>query len=308
MMNSEVVSSKKEEEKKKDSSKVYFFIIAIAALLATNIYFYVKFKTNGEKVYALTVEKENLQVQIDRIEAELDKIDIENVQLTPEMTVQKEDSRTEIAELRKKLENKSITPKDIDDAQRKINLLKKQVDNYRVDVQRLIQENQILSKQNSNLNESVVEKNKQITSLTTTNSELKEKVTTASALKVSSISINGIEVKRNGKESVEERAKRVDKLKINFTIADNALAKNGERDIFIRIIDPQGNLVVQGDNIFFVHGEKLQYTFKHNILFTNKGEDYIVYWAAEDGFTKGAYTILLYEDNAIMGRSTVVLR
>ncbi|MNX59422.1 hypothetical protein D3C86_903010 [compost metagenome] len=254
------------------------------------------------------MEKENLQVQIDRIEAELDKIDVENVQLTPEMTVQKEDSRTEIAELRKKLENKSITPRDIDDAQRKINLLKKQVDNYRVDVQRLIQENQILSKQNSNLNESVVEKNKQITSLTTTNSELKEKVTTASALKVSSISINGLEVKRNGKESVEERAKRVDKLKINFTIADNSLARSGERDIFIRIIDPQGNLVVQGDNIFFVHGEKLQYTFKHNILFTNKGEDYIVYWAAEDGFTKGAYTILLYEDNAIMGRSTVVLR
>lgn len=307
-MNSEVVSSKKEDEKKKDSSKVYFFIIAIAALLATNIYFYVKFKTNGEKVYALTVEKENLQVQIDRIEAELDKIDVENVQLTPEMTVQKEDSRTEIAELRKKLENKSITPRDIDDAQRKINQLKKQVDNYRVDVQRLIQENQILSKQNSSLNESVVEKNKQITTLTTTNSELKEKVTTASALKVSSISINGLEVKRNGKESVEERAKRVDKLKINFTIADNPLAKSGERDVFVRIIDPQGNLVVQGDNIFFVHGEKLQYTFKYNILFTNKGEDYIVYWAADNGFTKGAYTILLYEDNAIMGRSTIVLR
>lgn len=308
MMNSEVVSSKKEDEKKKDSSKVYFFIIAIAALLATNIYFYVKFKTNGEKVYALTVEKENLQVQIDRIEAELDKIDIENVKLTPEMTVQKEDSRTEIAELRKKLENKSITPRDIDDAQRKINQLKKQVDNYRVDVQRLIQENQILSKQNSSLNESVVEKNKQITTLTMTNSELKEKVTTASALKVSSISINGLEVKRNGKETVEERAKHVDKLKINFTIADNPLAKSGERDVFVRIIDPQGNLVVQGDNIFFVHGEKLQYTFKHNILFTNKGEDYIVYWAADNGFTKGAYTILLYEDNAIMGRSTIVLR
>ncbi|MCS4167385.1 MULTISPECIES: hypothetical protein [Sphingobacterium] len=308
MINSEVVSSKKEEEKKKDSSKIYFFIIAIAALLATNIYFYVKFKTNGEKVYTLTVEKENLQVQIDRIEAELDKIDVENVQLTPEMSVQKDDSRAEIAELRKKLENKSITPKDIDEAQHKINQLKKQVDTYRVNVQRLIQENQILSKQNSNLSESVVEKEKQITSLVTSNSDLKEKVATASALKVSSISINGLEVKKNGKEFVEERAKKIDKLKINFTIADNPLAKNGERDIYVRIIDPQGNLVVQGDNIFYVHGEKLQYTFKHNILFTNKGEDYIVYWAAEEGFSKGAYTILLYEDNAIMGRSTVVLR
>jgi len=308
MMNSEVVSSKQEEEKKKDSSKIYFFIIAIAALLATNIYFYVKFKTNGEKVYALTVEKENLQVQIDRIEAELDKIDVENVQLTPEMTLQKEDSRAEIAILRKRLENQSITAREIDDAQQKINRLKKQVDSYRINVQRLIQENQILSKQNSNLSESVVEKEKQITSLVNSNSELKEKVATASALKVSSISINGLAVKRNGKESVEERAKRVDKLKVNFTIADNALAKTGERDIFVRIIDPQGNLVVQGDNIFFVHGEKLQYTFKHNIMFTNKGEEYIVYWAAENGFSKGAYTVLLYEDNAIMGRSTIVLR
>lgn len=308
MTDKDIISEKKGEEKKRDSSKIYLFIIAIAALLATNIYFYVKFKSSGEKVNTLTVEKENLQVQIDRIEAELDKIDNESVELTPEMTVQKENSRRNIAELRLKLENKEISQKDIDDAQVRIYALKKQVDHYRVDVQKLIQENKILSKQNENLSESVEQKKRQIVNLSSTNSELKEKVSAASALKVSSIIINGVSVKKNGQENVEEKAKRVDKLRVSFTIADNSLAKKGEKDIYVRVIDPQGNLVINGDNLFYVHGEQLQYTFQHNILFTNKGEDYVMYWIADNGFSKGAYTILLYSDNAIMGRSTILLR
>src|SRR5699024_11539822 len=80
------------------------------------------------------------------------------------------------------------------------------------------------------------------------------------------------------------------------------------KEIFIRVVDPKGNLIADPKKVFYVHGEKLQYTQKENINFTNNGEEYTLYWEDPNGFRKGAYTILLYSDDAIMGRSSVVLR
>ena len=77
--------------------------------------------------------------------------------------------------------------------------------------------------------------------------------------------------------------------------------------MFVRVIDPAGSLFGDASNIFYVHGEKLQYTFKEDINFTNNGEEYQFLWAL-DKFKKGAYTILLYNDNTIMGRASVVLK
>ena len=87
-MNSDIKEIKEREiihsepEKKKSNSKIYFFIIAISALLATNIYFYVKYKSSGEKLYTITLQKESLQIEIDRIEAELDNIQLGGINTT----------------------------------------------------------------------------------------------------------------------------------------------------------------------------------------------------------------------------------
>ena len=306
-METELIKENKQEIKK-NTSKVYFFIIAIAALVATNVYFYVKFKSSGEKVYALTVEKENLEVEIDRIEAELDKMKNDNIQLSPSLIEKEHDARTKIIDLRTKLAKKELTQTDIDRAQSTIGTLKSQVAYFSLDVDRLIQENKILAEKNSALQTEISESSSKISVLENSNSTLTSKVNAAAALKVSNIAVSGLQEKRNNKVEVEEKAKRVDKLGINFTIADNTFARLGNKDIFIRIIDPQGNLIVnQEDNTFFVHGEKLQYTFKHTLDFTNNGEQYSLYWKGQK-FIKGAYTVLLYSDNAIMGRSTIVLK
>lgn len=308
-METELVKGNKQEEIKRNTSKVYFFIIAIAALVVTNVYFYVKFKSSGEKVYALTVEKENLEVEIDRIEAELDKMKIENVQLSPPLVEKELDARNKIVDLRAKLARKELSQSDINYAQSTITSLKSEVAYFTLDVNRLIQENKILAEKNDLLQKEVSESSNKISDLKNSNLNLASKVNVAAALKVSNIAVYGLQEKRNKKLEIEERAKRVDKLSVNFTIADNTLAKEGKKDVFVRIIDPQGNLIVNQDgNTFYAHGEKLQFTFKDSLQFTNHGEEYTLYWTGDNKFVKGAYTVLLYSDNAIMGRSTVVLK
>lgn len=106
---------------KKDNSKIYFFMIAIASLLATNIYFYVKFKSSGEKLYTVALQKENLQIEIDRIEAELDNIKNQNIEGLPENLIQEEQfARKIIDDLRSELENSNISDTQIQAAKDRV--------------------------------------------------------------------------------------------------------------------------------------------------------------------------------------------
>ncbi len=296
------------ESKKRDTSKIYFFIFAIVALLATNIYFYVKFQSSGEKINVLTVEKENIQTEIDRIEAELDRVNAQNLQLTDALKESESQARDIINNLRDKLEAQNLSESELLNAQKEIKKLKAEVAMYLYQIDDLKASNQLLETKNADLTSQVSGANSKVSDLQKSNETLKKQISSASALKLSNITVNGVNENRKGNLQVESRAKRVDKLEILFTVVENNLAKKGEHPIYFRIINPQGNLIVNDNNIFYVHGEKLQYTFKEEINFTNNGEEYKLFWSDDSGFEKGAYTILLYSDSAIMGRSTIILK
>ncbi|WDF69378.1 hypothetical protein PQ465_03095 [Sphingobacterium oryzagri] len=298
-----------EELPKKNNSKIYFFVIAIVALLATNIYFYVKFKSSGEKLYTMSIQKQDLQIEIDRIEAELDNLTaIKSAdQVDPNLAASEERARAIITELRRKLDNHTITEDDIASAKQQVAQLKGDVSDLRVSLNELKVRNELLQRENQDLSRQVLSTDQKVNSLSKENTQLKDKVTIASGLKVSNVQVNGVSISKKGMIEIESRARRVDQLQILFSVADNALAKAGNKDVFVRVVDPAGNLFGDANNFFYVHGEKLQYTFKDVINFTNKGEEYQFLWPL-DKFKKGAYTVLLYNDNAIMGRAGVVLK
>lgn len=305
---SEATAKSPEDSSKKSNSKIYFFIIAIAALLATNVYFYVKFKSSGEKLYTMAIQKQDLQIEIDRIEAELDNLVAQKeVGVDSAMRVSEMRSRQVISGLRTRLENQSVSEEDMLVATREVARLKGDVSALRIALNELKVRNELLQKENQTLTSRVATTSKKVTVLSNENTTLKGKVQVASALKVSNIQVNGISISKKGKIETESRVRRVDQLQVLFSVADNNLAPKGSKEIFVRVIDPLGNLFGDANNMFYVHGEKLQYTFKESINFTNNGEEYQFLWS-HDKFQKGAYTVLLYNDNAIMGRASVVLK
>jgi len=308
----EVKSANRESgasEEKRDNSKIYFFIIAIVALLLTNVYFYVKFKSSGEKLYTVTLEKESLQIEIDRIEAELDNLSNQDIALSGDIMASEREARNIIEGLRQKLEISGISEEELESARQQVVILKSNVANLKVNMNELKLQNDMLARENELLSSKVRERSQHIEEISKKNKDLNDKVNIASSIKVSNIQVNGIEISRRGNLEIETKAKRVDELQIKFTIADNPLAVEGNKDIFIRVIDPQGNLIANANNVFYIHGDKLQYSTKETIRFTNRGEEYQFLWKdSAKGFKKGAYTVLLYADNAIMGRSSVVLK
>src|SRR5690606_825293 len=307
-LNSPDPEEQNELQSRKSNSKIYFFIIAIVALLATNVYFYIKFKSSGEKLYTVTIQKQDLQREIDRIEAVLDNlVELKSNDPDPLLEDTETKARMMIHDLRDRLENNMLTDEDMSMARSAVLRLKEDVSDLRSKLVELKAKHDRLRQENERLANKVVQADQKRSSLTEENTTLKDKGVTASALKVSNIQVNGVSISKKGEVDTETRAKRVDRLQILFSIVDNDLAPKGNKEVFVRVIDPSGNLLGDANNIFYVHGEKLQYTFKDAIDFTNKGEEYQFLWELGK-FRKGAYTVLLYTDNAIMGRASVVLK
>ncbi|MFD2597873.1 hypothetical protein ACFSQ3_02830 [Sphingobacterium corticis] len=311
-MNLDQVEFKKEEKKSPSAGvnkKIYFFIIAIAALVATNVYFYVKFRSSDEKLYTITLQKENLQTDIDRIEAELDNANSQGVPYTSDLEASESEARMVINNLRQDLSKEDLSEQDLVSVRKEVDGLKSRVSQFRDEVVGLRVKSELLAEENNALKEELDESAREIRTLKTNQTIMTSKMSKASAIKVSNVLINGVSEKRDGSLVSSPKAKKVDKLQISFSIADNPIAERGNKEVFVRIINPNGNLIANTDDLFYVHGEKLQYTFKENINFTNNGQEYQLLWSdGENGFRKGAYTILLYSDNSIMGRASIVLK
>ncbi|MFC3196552.1 hypothetical protein ACFOET_02885 [Parapedobacter deserti] len=297
----------KPEELRKDSTKIYFFVVAILALLATNVYFYIKYKNTGERVYELASEKVSMQAEVDRIEAELDRVADEKLELSTSLQAARDSVRSTIAELRLQLAQNNLTQEQLVNAQQEIGQLKLQVSKYTASVENLQKQNAQLVSETNELKQEVSSSFDRVAELEEQNMNLADKVRQASALKVSGMSITGVR-QRGDKESVETRARRVDKFRINFTIADNPLAETGMHDIYLRVIDPNGNLRTADNGLFEVDGNQIQYTYKTAIDFANDGAAYTIEWQDTKPFQKGTYTILLYADNSVMGQNSAVLK
>jgi len=296
-------------EKPKQQVKLYFFILAIIALLATNVYYAIRYKNVGKQVEILNSEKSQLEIEIDRIEAELNRVTGENIDLVAQYKVEHDSARALIADLRMRLsENTTIDQADLLSTQQEIRRLRNIVADYKSDLEALREENITLKNERDNLQTSINEVNAQVRNLETANTKLERQIESASDLKISTINIHALKVKGENREDVETKARRADKLEIKFTLSNNPLAKAGKYEIYSRITEPSGNLITAGD-IFKVNDEDIQYTKKNTIDFTNDGKEYTIDWSPVDyAFQKGTYTVILYTSQSVMGRSTIDLK
>ncbi|MFD2161477.1 hypothetical protein ACFSJU_03680 [Paradesertivirga mongoliensis] len=298
-----------EQTPKKDSNKIYFLIVVIAALLGTNVYMAYRDRKKDDLVVTITDEKSKMEVEIDKIEAELDKATNANIQLTASMQEEQDLARQKISELRDQLQKGQLTQGELAKAKKDVTQLKYLVNRYTADIDALKKENRALSFERDSLKTTVGNVSARATELEQKNTELSSKVKVASALKVANIGVTPLRIRNSGKETDVSKASTAKKLRVSFTAADNPIAEKGMHDIYMRIVDPSGNLVISDNSsLFSADGEELQYTYKTAIEFANDGKVYNIDWTNPYKFQKGTYTIVLYADGYTMGKSTLTLK
>lgn len=298
-----------EQPTRKDSNKIYFLIAVILALVGTNIYLVLKDQKANERIVTISDEKTRMQTEIDKIEAELDNVSSMNIKLSEEMKTEQETARKQIEKLRTALRQGQLTQGQLAKAQEEIKLLKIVVSKYSSDIEALKKLNANLTTERNELRSTVDSVSFKASNLEKQNEELSTKVKAAAALKTGNISILALNVKNSGKENTVTRGNTADKLRINFSIVNNPLGVKGLHNIYLRVVDPNGNLIISTNGgMFNADEEELQYTYKTAIEFANDGKTYTLDWANNDNFQKGNYTVILYSDGYSMGKGSLTLK
>ena len=294
---------------RKDSNKIYFLMAVILALIGTNAYLYLQEKKSNDRIVTISDEKTRMETEIDKIEAELDNASSNSVKLSAQMQKEQTIAREKIGELRTALKKGQLTQGQLAKAQEDIKQLRYFVTKYNADIVELKKQNASLTTEREVLKTTIDSVSSKASNLEKQNEELNIKVQAAAALKTGNVSISAITVRNSGKESPVTRASTTDKIRINFSAVNNSIAEKGLHDIFLRIIDPNGNLIISGSGgMFNSDDEELQYTYKTAIEFANDGKTYSIDWSNPAEFEKGIYTVVLYADGYTMGKGELTLR
>jgi prefoldin subunit 5 len=142
---------------------------------------------------------------------------------------------------------------------------------------------------------------------TVQNRELSEKVTLASAMRPMNYAVSAINSRGKEREGEEFKARRVDRVKVSFKLAENPLTKKENKTIYMRMIDPTGNVVsdmATGSGAFSFGGKETIYTAKQTILYSNSGQTIEYIYNRGANYEKGAYKIELYADGFRIGQTS----
>jgi len=302
-------NQEQEQPIRKDSNKIYFLVAVILALLGTNTYLFFKDKKANDRIVTISDEKTSMQTEIDKIEAELDIATSNNLKLSEEMMKEQEIAREKIDELRNSLKQGQLTQGQLAKAKEEIKQLKYFVAKYSTEIDNLKKLNQDLTTERNDLMSVVDSVSTKASKLKKQNEELYIKVQAAVAIKSGNVSILAYNIRNNGKENMVSRASTTDKLKVNFSLVNNSLAEKGIHNVFLRVIDPNGNLILSNNGgVFMSDNDELQYSYKTAIEFANDGRDYTIDWSDGKTYQKGIYTVILYTDGYTMGKGSVSLR
>ena len=113
-------------------------------------------------------------------------------------------------------------------------------------------------------------------------------------------------MRSSGKQIETDKASRADILKISFTIAENQIAKSGDKTYYVQVIDSKNNVL--GEKQTETFGENtMTYTIDSTVAYENKTVN-----VSEDlpgkNFEKGTYFINIFDKDVLVSKTSFTLR
>ena len=234
------------------------------------------------------VQYDELMVRInnDSLKFKLEREQIRTQQLLEELAHVKSTSATEITRLKKELKAVRAVLK-----------------NYVVQIDSLNRENESLKKENKAVRNKYKEASQKISSLSEEKQALSEKVTLASQLDATGVQLSLL--KKNGKET--NSIKHAKQILITFTITKNITASTGDKVAYIRIMQPDQELLTKSTgNTFAYENRKIEFSISRKFEYTGESHDMTLYWDIEETLKEGEYNAYIFVDGNMIGSGKAI--
>lgn len=303
---------------KKDNQRL-FYILLTAALLGSWAYIFYdqsqakKIQTELQtKIESTDSAKKALQFEYNAAIVRLDELTNMNTSLDSLVKTKNNELENLKGRIQKILKKQNKSEADLAEAKKLIDELNGQISGYVAEIEKLKGEKLQLENDKKELTTQKDGLQKQVNQTQKEKEEAEQKLDVASTLFASNITIAALDVRGSGREVEKTKAKKVDKLRLNFDVYSRAGAES-VKDLYIVIMDPSGKTVSIDD----LPGEKLttrdegEKDFSKKVAVNFKPEKFSpvsMEWKPTTRLTGGTYKVLIYNNGYKIGEDTIMLK
>ncbi len=282
------------------------WVIAVLAVLLLGAIVFSVFQVTSLKHQVNVAQAENEQLQLtneqlslsnefEAINSEFRQYENQAVQMANDTILAKYTAaKNKVEQLIKELNSeKTKNAKRIKDLESQIATLRGLLRNYIAQVDSLTKENAGLRAENQEIKSRNQALNSQVAEISGKNKTLTERMTLAEKLNVTGLTLTPL--KKNGKQ--EKNVTKAKQLKVTFTIPQNNSTPVGSKTIYLRIVNPEGQLLGNAGSFSF-EGGNVPCSAKKTIEYTgDEMSGVTIYWDVNTTLTPGDYLVELFADN-----------
>ncbi len=313
------IKSQAQEPKKSGSNKglLIAFILILAAINLVQLFLNI---TKSTTITTQTTTITNNKVKIDSLNIQLDFLIKDLESKKAEIASLGGDTARLGEQIRQLILDKKQLQSTAYNFQKKYNDIKDRIDaanRIREDASKEVDRLKIMLAQQdtiiTNQKVTIVQREDTILKITQEKNNLAYKVAIASVLRAENFKVEALNAKGKADTDGEFKAKRIDKLRVSFTLAENLVAEKGGRDVYLRLVEPDGaalfDLANGGGSFKAFNSEKeIFYTMKQTILFENKGQKVTYEYKKGSVHKPGKQVIQIYCEGVQIGEGSFLVK
>ncbi len=278
------------------------FVVVLVALCTMAFLFVHQRKELNEMVEQMTIEKEELEEEYEELAYQFDgyqQMDIRNDSLQDLLSQEQQRVQDLLEELR---QTKASNARKIAELKKELATVRSIMKDYVRQIDSLNATNQRLTVENEQLTLNNEELNRNNEQLTRSNEQLTATVNRASMLEMTSCALTTL----NKNDRKTRMANHICKLQFDYTIAKNITCQPGIKQLYARIITPDGNVLSNRSRdiqLFAFESGEIPYSMVQDIEYSGEPYSGTCYCTLSEAETvqKGFYTIDFFCEGNLIG-------
>ncbi len=282
-------------------------IILLAAIGALAYLYFAQKQEMTEMVEQMEFEKSELEDEYEDLAMQFDGYrtpDISNDSLTQLLSQEQQRVRDLLEELRI---TKATNARRIAELKKELSTVREVMVSYVHQIDSLNQTNKRLTAENRQVREQYAVVQQQAEQLQQQNTDLSEKVTRASMLEITAFSVTPL----NKRDRKTNNINQMQKIQFDYTIGKNVTCERGMKQIYMRIVRPDGELITLPDpqnRMFAFENSEIEYSLTKEFEYGGEAMDDVLYWTVGEILYKGTYNADFFIDGALIASYPFVLK
>ncbi len=288
------------QEKALKGYKTIIVIMGVVLVVLAGLYFAQTHALREDEKY-LETQRDTLTSQLSTLMTEYDGLKVDNEEMGRSLEIERQKADSLMQRLTKE---RSFSASKIRKYEKELGTLRMVMKNYVRQIDSLNNMNKALAAENLKVRKEAAAQRQRAESAEEANEELNSKVRLGALLKARDIKL--LALTKNDKEV--SKAARAARLRVDMVVAANDLAAPGKRDIYVRILGPEGYVLAESATAQFdFEGEKMTYSAMRSVDYQNQELPVSIFYNGT-GIVSGKYQVSVYIDGMLVGTVETILR